>query len=123
MSRRLKHRWTLAVIAALTAFAQFVMAAEPCMLMHQPPTSMEHQVAAADEQCEAMPMDKASCLAQCLGGDESVSTLTSLFTAAMAPAMAWMDFTLAGTRFVAVAERDAPPCGPPLQILYCSYQS
>ena len=108
-------------MAALVAFAQFAMAAERCMIVHEP-ASAEHQMS-SDEQCDAMPMDKASCLAQCLGGDESVSTLNPLFIAAIAPAPAWMDFTLSGTRFVSVEHEAPPPCGPPLQILYCSYQS
>ena len=108
-------------MAALVAFAQFVMAAERCMVIHEP-AAAEQQMS-GDEQCDAMPMDQASCLAQCLGGDESVTTLTALSTGAIAPAPAWLDFTLPATRFVSVQREAPPPCGPPLQILYCSYQS
>lgn len=110
------------MLAALTAFAQLAMAAEPCMLVHQPATPMQHEVA-ADEQCDAMPMDAAACLAQCLASDESVSGSGPLSVAAAAPAAPSMDFTLAGSRAVPSASREAPPCGPALQILYCSYQS
>jgi len=121
MAHKLKRRWRLAVLAALTVFAQFAMAAEPCMLVHQPATSLQHEVA-ADEQCDAMPMEAAACLAQCLAGDESVSAGGPL-VAAMAPAPTSPDFTLPGSRTVLPASYEAPPCGPPLQILYCSYQS
>ena len=106
--------------AALLAFGQFVMAAEPCMLAHEPPP-VQHE-AMAEDRCDAMPMDRAACLTQCLAQDESVSTLSSLFTAVSSAPPPALDFSLAATQVARRFERTAPPIARPLQILYCSYQ-
>ena len=100
--KKTPSRWAAVLLAALVVFAQFAM---------------------ASGECHVAPMDEASCLAQCLGGDETVSKLAQHATAAIAAAPASLDFTLPATRFVPLPERDAPRGGPPLQILYCSYQS
>ena len=114
------NRWPLVALATLVAFAQFAMATEPCRLAHEP---VRHEMA-ADDHCQTTPMDPASCLAQCLGQDEGVSSVSPIFDAVItsAPVPAF-DFSMAAADVTRPVEPFVPPGSRPLQILYCTYLS
>ncbi len=106
MARRLKTIWSVALLASVLLFAQFAVASQACMLAH-------------------LSTDDENCVAQCVVEDESVSSLDQHFSA-VPPVVssASIDFPLAVAQTPQRLLSDTPlPAGPPLQVLFCSYQS
>lgn len=121
MAKRLKTTWHITFFAAVLLFAQFAVASQACMVMHQQ-AGTQH---AMTEECDGTPMNDDSCLAQCIAQDQVSSTLEHHFTAAPPViARAAPDFPLVATLAPTRLLPDAPlPAGPPLQVLFCSYQT
>ena len=101
--------WRVAFLAGVLLFAQFAVASQACMVA---------------QQHAGMPRDDA-CLAQCIAEDQAVSSLEHHFSAMPAvAASASLDFPLVATQASARLLSDAPlPAGPPLEVLFCSYQN
>ena len=107
----------------LLLFAQFASAAQGCMLARAPagPATAEQMAA---EGCDGAPMDAAACLARCLEADQSAAShddnlqfvLPSAFTSAT-------DFVVPRVWVSQSATVLHLPAGPPLRVLFCSYQT
>ena len=76
---------------------------------------------AADHPCGTMPMDEASCAAQCIAQGDNDNALPA-FGAALPSSSATMSLPPVRTGQDVRFERDAPRTGRTLQVLYCSYQ-
>ena len=122
MSRRAKKTSLIALIAGLLLFAQYAIAAQGCKLDHAwiPGTSQQ----AADRDCDGVPMSGSGCLAHCLSLDEQSSSLDHhFFTAPAASSPVPAGFVLAEIGSIPRPAAVQLPAGPPLQVLYCSYQT
>jgi hypothetical protein len=119
-SSKSKRMWLVCVTAGLLLFTQLAMAAQACMLMKSGPASQEMVMA----ECDGVPMDKGVCLARCLAGDQvSVSpdhhaqfTLSSASTGQAGFAPAENRVSSAHVAAFHISH------GPPLRIIFCSYQ-
>lgn len=119
LQRRAKRRtgWAafLAVILVVTPIA---VAAEACVM-----ASMGAQ-AASQPGCASMPMEKAACLARCIGEHQAAPSLDHPADAlpvcepagASQPLVEIEGFALAGKPL-------AVPRSPPLRILFCTYRT
>ena len=121
MSGALKQKkgWLAALIAGLLLFAQIATAAQACMLAEPwAPQTM------SEAGCDGMPMDGAECAARC-GAQVQAPAPDHSFHADQAAAANYLpSFVLPAVREVTrLVPRHSPgPAGPPLQVLYCSYQ-
>ena len=123
LSRNLRKRLAQLMVGLLL-FTQLVLAAQACMLP-QPKPAQAFSDAMAMEQCEDVPMDRTTCLAHCLQYDQVSSPSVQFQFDAIVPSVVptvnlsalWqVDFSGSAT--------PVPPfsVGPPLQILFCSFQ-
>ncbi|HEY5898893.1 MAG TPA: hypothetical protein VIV54_15095 [Burkholderiales bacterium] len=104
MAKRLKTAWHVALLASVLLFAQFAIASQVCMVA---------------------PMSDDGCLVQCIVQDQPVSSLDQHFHAVPPViASAGIDFPLVATQAPKQLLPDTPlPAGPPLTVLFCSYQT
>jgi len=81
--------------------------------------------AMAGGECEGVPMDRATCLADCLKADQASSSAKVHFDVILPPASPVAE--LAALRQFDHPAIHAPAAyrssGPPLQILFCSFQT
>jgi hypothetical protein len=108
----------------LLLFTQLVLAAHACM-MPQPNPAHAFSDAMAGGECEGVPMDRATCLADCLKADQASSSAKVHFDVILPPASPVAE--LAALRQFDHPAIHAPAAyrssGPPLQILFCSFQT
>jgi hypothetical protein len=110
--------------AGLLLFTQLVLAAQACM-MPQPNPAHAISDAMASGECDGVPMDRATCLADCLKADQASSSTKIHFDVILPPASPVAELTpLRQFDQPAIHARTAYcPSGPPLQILFCSFQT
>lgn len=117
-SSKSKRRWVACLAAGLLLFTQLAMAAQACMLAKPAP-----QQAMAMEGCEGIPMDKGVCLARCVAAEQPGPSLDQ--HVAFVAASADLNTVSFPSRGIEPSFRQAaalPAAGPPLRVLYCSYQ-
>ena len=118
-SSRSKRRWVACLAAGLLLFTQFVMASQACTLA-KPGLA---QQAMAVEDCDGTAMQKAVCQAHCAAADQAGLSLDQHFafvpTADAITAAAFPSHRVRVPFGQSAALRAA---GPPLRVLYCSYQ-
>ena len=116
-----KKGWLGALTAGLLLFAQIVTAAQACTLAAQP---FAPQHAMSDASCDGMPLDAAECLAHCGAQEQAAAPDHSFHVDQVAVANFIAPFALPAIRGTSrLAPWKCPgPAGPPLQVLYCSYQ-
>jgi hypothetical protein len=111
--------WLACLTAGLLLFTQLAMSAEACMLAKSSPAPQ------AMAECDGAPMDNGVCLPRCLAGEQAAVSLDH-----HAPFV--LPSVSIGTASFALAESRASlahvaafhvPRGPPLRILFCSYQT
>jgi hypothetical protein len=126
MNFKLTRRFRLPLaqlLAALMLFSQIAVAAHACMLaqpgiagMQQTPTT---------EPCDGVPTDEGSCLAHCLNADQTSNSSTDFCLPAALPATPTP--ALAIPRKIELFPGNAllrpTSTSPPLQILFCSFQT
>jgi len=124
LSRNLLKRLA-GIMAGLLLFTQLVLSAQACMLPGSNPAYVLSD-AMATEECEGAPMDKGRCLAYCLKADQASSPSVDFHFSVISPAA----FPVPGLFALWQADRSAMPpavshcaSGPPLQILFCSFQT
>lgn len=119
---RTRKSWLAGLMAGLVLFAQLAMAAQACVLAQTAPGAS--QAAIAEAGCDGMPMDEAACLARCLMQDQAAASVDQHSQLIAAPAaMPAAAFVLPRARYSSPPPSASRlPCGPPLQILFCSYQ-
>jgi hypothetical protein len=110
--------------SGLLLFTQLVLAAHACMLpQHNPAHAFSDAMSSGE--CEGVPMDRTTCLADCLKADQASSSVNFDFDVILPPASPVADLA-------ALRQFDQPaihpsaaycPSGPPLQILFCSFQT
>lgn len=120
---RATRNWLAGLAAGLLFFSQIASAAQACNFAMAGSLASSVQVM-SDEGCDGMPMDAAVCRVRCLSQDQS----------AAAPDQPWQAVTVIGpvqhAAIMPIAARcpsqsvseARPPGGPPLRILYCSFQ-
>jgi hypothetical protein len=120
-SLKSKRKWLVCLTAGLLLFAQVAMAAQACMLGKAGSAGASQQMAMAG--CEGVPMDAGACLARCLAADQAAASLDHHFYF-VPPSLSIgsASFALHGTQ-APVAHALPVPGGPPLRILFCSYQT
>jgi hypothetical protein len=123
-SSKSKRKWLVCLTAGLLLFTQLAMAAQACMLAKAGPAISAEQ-AMATAGCEGMPpMDQRVCAAHCIAGDQAAASLDHHFHfVPPSPSIGWASFALHGTQAVAHVSALPVPAGPPLRILFCSYQT
>jgi hypothetical protein len=121
------HGWSRSVIkglaflaAALLLSTQLAMAAAGCTLSSGAPAQ-----AGAEAGCGDMPMDQGVCLACCVAGDQAAATPDQPFhlLAASASIGAATSAIPDDRAFAPQGRAVDVPRGPPLRILFCSYQT
>ncbi len=124
LSKNLLKRLAL-VMAGLLLLTQFVLSAQACMLSGCNPAYVLSDTMATEE-CEGAPMDKGTCLVYCLKADQASSPSVDFNFSVILPAT----FPVSGLFALWQADSSAiPPAvlpcasGPPLQILFCSFQT
>lgn len=124
-SRNLFKRLTQ-LTAGLLLFAQLVQPAQACMLRLQSSPTQTSGEAMVMGECTGAPMDTATCLAYCLKADQPANPAVDYHFPAVLPSISHM------VRLPALQQADssalpsaASRCasGPPLQILFCSFQT
>lgn len=118
---RSRIRGLACLAAALLLSTQLAMAAAGCTLSFGAPTQ-----AGAEAGCAGMPMDQDVCLACCVAGDQAAASPDQpLYFLAPSASIAAATFAIPDDRAVAFQGRavDVPRGGPPLRILFCSYQT
>jgi len=122
-TRKLLRRLAV-VMAGLLLFTQLVLAAQACMLpQHNPAHAFSDAMASGE--CEGVPMDRAMCLADCLKTDQASPSANFHFDVILPPASPVAElYALRQVDHLAI-HASAPyyPSGPPLQILFCSFQT
>src|SRR5258706_5642406 len=103
---------------------QLFLSAQACMLP-APDPARAFSDAMATEDCEGAPMGQNACLAHCLSADQIASTPQDIHFHAISPPAPPV-VVLSALRQI---DRSAPSWlvprstdGPPLQILFCSFQ-
>ena len=122
-SRYLSRRLAC-LMAGLLLFTQLALAAQACMLP-RPNPAHAFSDAMATEPCEGVPMNRAICLADCLKADQaslSIDYHFDLILPQATPLAEWYALQQVdpSARVLAVSRC---PIGPPLQILFCSFQT
>ena len=109
--------------AGLLLFTQLVLAAQACMLPRHDPAHAFGDAMASGE-CEGVPMDRAMCLADCLKTDQASSSAYFILDVILPPASPVAELTALRPVDQPAIHAPAPYCpsGPPLQILFCSFQ-
>lgn len=123
LSRSLLRRLAQGVVGLLL-FAQFAVSAQACMLP-QPSPAHAFGDAMAAEDCEGVPMPGAACLAQCLKDDQANSSADFHFHVVL-PAVRAISADMALRSLDPSAASAAvrySSNGPPLQVLFCSFQT
>jgi hypothetical protein len=120
-TRRIK--WLACLAASLVLITQIAMAAEGCML--RPGTAGLQPAAVEQAGCDGMAMDETLSLACCVAGEQAAATVDQqLHFVPPSHSTGRGHFPLPEVH--AAAARDAAsdvPRGPPLRILFCSYQT
>ena len=122
-SSKSKRKWLACVTAGLLLFTQLAMAAQACMLGKAGSAGASQQMAMAG--CEGTPMDAGACLARCGAGDQAAATLDHHFHfVPPSPSIGSASFALHGTQAPVAHVAGLPVrAGPPLRVLFCSYQT
>lgn len=108
----------------LLLFAQLALAVQACMLpQHNPAHAFSD--AMANGACEGVPMDRATCLADCLKADQASPSVNFHFDAILPQASPVAGLAAQWQVDHLAIHAPAPYCpgGPPLQILFCSFQT
>ena len=119
---RRRIKWLACLAAGLVVVTQTAIAAQGCMLTGA--SGLSTAVAQATP-CDAMGMDEAPCLACCVVGEEAVGALDQhLVFVPPSDSIGSRQFPMPETHADAAhgAAWDVPR-GPPLRILFCSYQT
>ena len=113
LTAKRRRSWLACLAAGLLLFAQFALAAQACVPVHE------------DQGCEGMPAGSGACLAHCVAQDQSAASLEQHFHAVPASAaVAFTVFAPCAAQHAAAPARDARlRSAPSLQILYCSFQT
>lgn len=123
LSRSLLQRLAQGVVGLLL-FAQFAISAQACMLpQHNPAHAFGDSMAAED--CDGVPMPGIACLAQCLKDDQANPAADFHFHVVL-PAVRAISADIAVRQFdssVTLAAVGQSSGGPPLQVLFCSFQT
>jgi hypothetical protein len=108
----------------LLLFAQVALAVQACMLPRADPAHAFSDAMASGE-CEGVPMDRATCLADCLKADQASPSVNFHFDVILPPASPVAGLTALRQVDHLAIHAPAPYCpsGPPLQILFCSFQT
>lgn len=122
-SSRTRKRRLAGLMASLLLLMQFAMAAQACMLAPAVSAGASQQ-AMSEAECDGTPMDGAACRVRCFAQDQTAASLDQHFHAVPASAhIVSAIFTLPAIRSASPPlSVSRLPVGPPLQILYCSYQ-
>lgn len=106
--------------AALLLSTQLAMAAAGCTLSRGAPAQ-----AAAEAGCAGMSMDQGVCLACCVAADQAAASPDHpLYFLAPSASIGAATFAIPDDRAFAPQGRAVDvPRGPPLRILFCSYQT
>jgi hypothetical protein len=122
-TRRLLKRLAQLTLGLLL-FAQLALAAQACMLPRADPAHAFSDAMASGE-CEGVPMDRATCLADCLKTDQASPSVNFHLDVILPPASPVAGLTALRLVDYRVIHAPAPYCpsGPPLQILFCSFQT
>jgi hypothetical protein len=124
-SSKSKRKWLVCLTAGLLLFTQLAMAAQACMLAKAGPAPSLGQ-AMATAGCEGMPpMDQRVCVAHCIAGDQAAASLDHQFHLVLPPpSIGSARFSLHGTEAPVAHVSGLPlPAGPPLRVIFCSYQT
>jgi hypothetical protein len=125
LSKKLLIKRLSWVAAGLLLFSQLVLSAQACML---PGSNLAYVFndAMATEGCDGVPMDKGTCLADCLKADQASGRPVDFHFDAIVPPAS----LIARLSALRLADSSSPsscfshyPSGPPLQILFCSFQT
>ena len=110
--------------AGLLLFTQLALAAQACMLPGPNPAHAFSDAMASGE-CEGAPMDRATCLADCLKTDQAGPSANFNLDVILPPASpVAQSSALRQVDHLAIhAPASYCPSGPPLQILFCSFQT
>ena len=127
MSRRVfgalerRKGWLAALTAGLVVFAQIAIAAQACMLAER---SFALQQAMSEAGCDGIPVDSTECAARCGAQAQAAVPDHSVHADQVAVANFFAPFALTAIREAPrLVPRQSPgPAGPPLRVLYCSYQ-
>ena len=113
--------WLAASTASLLVFAQIAIAAQACMLAER---SSALQQAMSEAGCDGIPVDTTECAARCGAQAQAAAPDHSFHADQVAVANFFAPFALPAIREASrLVPRQSPgPAGPPLQVLYCSYQ-
>ncbi len=123
MKHSIYRRWRLSFMAVgLMVIMQFVAAAQACVIPAFVASSSTAMV-----ECDGMPMDGAACLIHCQKGTDQLTSADPASDLLAIPSpgfwargLAPPQQTSGRTRILLAARRS---CGPPLQILFCSFQA
>lgn len=111
-------------MGGLLLFTQLFLSAQACMLPMPSPARAFGDAMAA-EGCEGVPMDQTTCLAHCLKADQIASTPQDVQFDAISPPVPSI-VALSALRKIDPSASSWPVArstnGPPLQILFCSFQ-
>ncbi|SRR6266540_653723 len=126
MVRILKRRAIKSValfMAGFLLFAQVVVAAQACTLTKPMAVHLLNNDDPAND-CEGVLLGKRLCLAHCMHADRASQAVDLHFlavappvTEVVSPVHSWQDVR------VPVSFSTVSAVGPPLQILFCSYQT
>ena len=118
---RRRKGWLAALTAGLLVFAQVAIAAQACMLAER---SLALQQAMSEAGCDGIPVDTTECAARCGAQAQAAVPDHSFHADQIAAADFSPPFISPAVREVSrLVPRHSPgPAGPPLQVLYCSYQ-
>lgn len=122
-TRKLLKRLAQLTIGLLL-FAQLALAVQACMLSRADPARAFGDAMASGE-CGGVPMDRAACLADCLKTDQAGPSAYIYFDAILPPGspVAELIALQQFDRRAIHAPAAYRPSGPPLQILFCSFQT
>ena len=111
-------RQAASIVAGAVLALQLVLAVHACVL----PLSASH-VPMATAQCEGSGSDSASCLIQCQKNADQIKPSADLHFDVLPTPHPWAKALVAKA---SLPQADAsalyPSVGPPLQILFCSFQ-
>src|SRR5258705_5566724 len=112
------------LLGGVLLFTQLFLSAQACMLP-APEPARAFGDAMATEGCDGVPMEQTTCLAHCLSADQIASTPQDVHFHAISPPVSPV-VTLSALRQIDLSAPSWPVArstdGPPLQILFCSFQ-
>jgi hypothetical protein len=112
------------LIAGLLLFTQMVFSAQACMLPSLDSMHAFFNNTMMNEACDGVSMDQSTCIAHCLKADQASAPIDYHFHA-MPPSVSTVA-ALPAPRQVDSSKPSPSTCrsgGPPLQILFCSFQT